>query len=361
MYLFFKVFFIYFILLLIPKTSKAEFVRLKDDQTESCSFQLFEARNIKHQCLVTTDESSPLEFWKNRLSFDFGKISEENFIYLKNTYSGWSSSQTTVSYDKNKSYQLIDFLPPLIQALNGHRFIPEETTLKNEDENFLKLVSSSPDELKKYLYMNCWGLVYEVLRAAKHAQAEPTIFMAQASLMLTQLRNNSDMLLTLQEPSEFPIPRSLSEPGDMILVMHKSSAGYEYLDHIAIAIDDGIYFEKAGTGEDVPIRIIDEATLVKIWPPGVFYYELRRPHQDASLPHPQEIFSLKSPEIREQFVTLEKILLNISDETSVTWDVEIKSLSSISWFHMIDISPLSRDDTEKARLIDNLYQPILIE
>ena len=361
MYLFFKVFFIYFILLLIPKTSKAEFVRLKDDQTESCSFQLFEARNIKHQCLITTDESSPLEFWKNRLSFDFGKISEENFIYLKNTYSGWSSSQTAVSYDKNKSYQLIDFLPPLIQALNGHRFIPEETTLKNEDENFLKLVSSSPDELKKYLYMNCWGLVYEVLRAAKHAQAEPAIFMAQASLMLTQLRNNSDTLLTLQEPSEFPIPRALSKPGDMILVMHKSSAGYEYLDHIAIAIDDGIYFEKAGTGEDVPIRIIDEETLVKIWPPGVFRYELRRLHQNASLPHPKEIFSLNSSAIQEQFFPLAELPLNMSDNTSITWDVESKNLSSISWFHLIDISPLSRDDTEKARLTDKLYQPLLIE
>ena len=255
----FKVFFVSCILLLIPKTSKAEFVRLKNDETKSCSFELSEARNIEHQCLVTTDETSPLKFWENRLSFDFGKISEQDFIYLKNTYSGWSKSQTAVSYDKNKSYQLIDFLPPLIQALDSHRFIPEETLLRSEAEDVGKLLSAS-DEVKKYLYMNCWGLVYEVLRAAQHSQVEPTIFMAQASLMLSQLRNNSDRLLTLREPFQFPIPNKLSKPGDIILVMHRSSAGYEYLDHIAIAIDDGLYFEKAGTGEDVPIRIIDEAT-----------------------------------------------------------------------------------------------------
>ena len=345
----------------MPKTAKAEFVLLKDDQIKSCSLQLSEARNIEHQCLITIDDSSPLEFWKNRLSFHFGKISEQEFIALKNIYSGWSQSQTAVNYDHNKFYQMIDFLPPLIQALNGHRFIPEETSLKSKDWDFRGLLSSSPHNLKKYLYMNCWGLVYEVLRAAKHSQTEPSIFMAQASVMLAQLRKNSNLLLSLQEPSEFPIPNALSKPGDIILVMHKSLAGYEYLDHIAIAIDDDIYFEKAGTGEDVPIRIIDEETLVKIWPPGVFRYELRRLNQSATLPHPQAIFSLNSPEIKKQFAPLAEIPLNISQNTSITWDIESKSLSSISWFHMIDLAPLSRDDTKKARLPDKLYQPLLID
>ena len=51
----------------------------------------------------------------------------------------------------------------------------------------------------------------------------------------------------------------------------------------------------------------------------------------------------------------------MSENTSITWDVESKNLSSISWFHMIDISPLSTDDTEKARLTDKLYQPLLID
>ena len=248
-----------------------------------------------------------------------------------------------------------------IQALNDHRFIPEVKTIKQQDENFVARLSTPETEFIKYLYMNCWGLVYEVLRAAKHSQAKPALFMAQGSLMLEQLRQNSELLLTLQEPVEFPIPGNLTRPGDIILVMHKSSAGYEYLDHIAIAIDDGIYFEKAGTGEDVPIRIIDEETLVKIWPPGVFRYELRRLHQNASLPHPKEIFSLNSSAIKEQFFPLAEIPLNMSEDTSITWDVESKNLSSISWFHMIDISPLLRDDAEKARLTDNLYQPILIE
>ncbi len=355
-----KILFVYGIFLLMPQTSQAEFVLLKNDQTQSCSLQLFEARKIPHQCQVTNDESSPLEVWKNRLSFHFGQISEQDFIFLKNTYSGWSQSQTSVNYEPNKSYQLLDFLPPLIQALNGHRFIPEETVQASQNSYLGKLLSSSQKNLKKYLYINCWGLVYEVLRAAINSQAQPSIFLAQGSVMLEQIRNNSYKLLALQEPSEFPIPGILTKPGDIILITHKSSAGYEYLDHTVIVIDDGVYFEKAGTGEDVPIRIIDRETLLRIWPPGVFRYELRRLHQNASLPHPEEIFSLDSSEIKLQFFPLVEIPLNMRKNTSITWDIESKSLSSISWFYMIDIS-LSRDNAGKARLPEKLYQPFLID
>lgn len=71
-----KVFFIYGIFLLIPKIALAEFAMLKSDRTSSCSLQLNEARNIPHQCQVTTDNSISLKVWQNRLSFHFGKLSE---------------------------------------------------------------------------------------------------------------------------------------------------------------------------------------------------------------------------------------------------------------------------------------------
>lgn len=109
MYSSFSVFCITLILLLLPKTAKAEFVKLRDDKTKSCSLKLTEAKKIPHQCLITTDQSSPLEFWENRISFDFGKISEQDFIFLKNTYSGWSNQQTSVSYDPNKPLSTCGF------------------------------------------------------------------------------------------------------------------------------------------------------------------------------------------------------------------------------------------------------------
>ena len=99
--------------------------------------------------------------------------------------------------------------------------------------------------------------------------------------------------------------------------------------------------------------------MLKIWQPGVFRYELRRLDHNALLPHPKEIFGLNSLEIKEQFSPLAKIPLNISKDTTITWDMESKSLSSISWFYAIDIAPLSLDDTGKARLTEKLYQPLL--
>ncbi len=349
MNLIFKVVIIYVVFLIIPKKSQAEFVKVREDETESCSLQLTQAKNIQHKCLVKIDNSNPLELWKNRLSFDFGKITKSDFIFLKNTYSGWSKSQTAVVYDPNRTYQLIDFLPPLIQALNGHRFIPEktQTTLNNQD------LSS----LEKYLYMNCWGLVYEVLRLAKHSPTEAVIFMAQGSVMLDRIRNNSEMLLSFQEPSEMARSNLSIQPGDVLLVLHKSLTGYEYLDHIAIAIDNGIYFEKAGTGKDVPIRLIDEVTLFKIWSVGVFSYELRRPHKNASLPHPQAIFSLDSLLNKPKLPPLIETSANMNRDTSITWDIETQDLSSVTWFGMMNISLLFKDDKGRSKLAEKFYYP----
>lgn len=364
-----KLFCLSFVLFLIPKTSKAEFVKLREDQIQPCKIKLSQAKKIPHQCQIITDKSSPLAVWQNRLDFNFGQISPADFDYLKKTYSQWSNSETAVVYSPNQSYQLSDFLPPLIQALNGHRFIPEATKFNQEDIALYQLLlsqdkqSSSCEQIscypKKSLYMNCWGVVYEILRLAQNAHAKPTIFMAQSSIMLNHLRDNSRQLMTWQKPADFLIANQFTRTGDIILISHQSQAGYEYLDHIAIAIDEGIYFEKAGIGEDVPIRIIDEATLQQTWHPEVFRYELRRLNDNAILPHPQEIFTLNSPKIKtEIFPSTEKLSDN-AQQTTVSWEIESQTLSSTAWFHLVEIYPLHKDDHSKAQLNQQLYQPIL--
>lgn len=354
MYFLLKLLLISGVLVLIPKPSLAEFVPLRKDQTKSCNLQLAEAENIPHNCQIITDTSNSLEVWQDRLSFHFGKISQSEFNQLKETYSGWSKSPSIVPYNPNRSYQLIDFLPTLIQALNSHRFIPESTIAKSQD----RYLKQFPSSKKKQLYMNCWGVVYEVLRAAINPQAQPAIFMAQGSQILKQLRDNSQQLLVLSEP-EFPLPPQSIKPGDVILITHTSSTGQEYLDHTAIAIADGIYFEKAGTGANVPIRIIDEATLLKIWIPGVFRYEVRRLKQDAKLPHSQKVFSLNSPVIEQEFSLLKELPLKIRNQTSIMWEEEEKNLATTSWFHLITTLPISSDITGKASLSPQLYQPLL--
>ena len=207
--------------------------------------------------------------------------------------------------------------------------------------------------------MNCWGVVYEILRLAKNAHAQPTIFMAQSSIILNHLRDNSKQLMTWQKPADFLIANQFMRAGDIILISHHTQASYEYLDHIAIAIDEGIYFEKAGIGEDVPIRIIDEETLKQIWHPEVFSYELRRLKDNAILPHPQEIFSLNSAKIKTKFFPFTEILSHNAQQTTILWEIEDNTLSSLAWFHVVEISPLQQDNSNKAQLRRQLYQPIL--
>ena len=331
--------FISVILAFTPKIAIAEFVKLREDKINDCSHQLSSIQNIPYQCKIITDQSNSLEVWQNRLIFQFGQISRSQFNRLKNIYSDGRKSKSALVYNPQKSYQLNDFLPPIIQALNNHRFIPE---VEHKHQN-------------KQLYMNCWGLVYEVLRAGTEERSQPVIFMGQGSLMLNQLRQNSYDLITINKPED-KIAKSLIQPGDILLIMHKSSSGYEYLDHVAIAIDEGIYFEKAGTGADVPIRIIDETTLRQIWQPGVFYYEVRRLKEDAVLPHPQEIFSLNATKIQQEFEQL-NIAPNISKTTTIMWEEE-EDLANSSLFHIVNPLLISVDNTGKAKLSPRLYQPL---
>ena len=351
---FFKSLLFISLFLLGSKPTQAEFVTLGEDKKESCPLKLTEASKIAHKCQVITDASNPLKVWQKRLSFQFGKLSEAEFNYLIDSYGGWSKSITAVTYNRDHNYQLIDFLPPIIQALDGHQFIPESTKLSNQITN----KDSFPVDIQQQLYMNCWGLVYEVLRMAQNSQVQPAIFMGQGSIMLDLLRHNSEQLMTFQEP-EAKISQSVTKPGDIILIMHRSSTGHEYLDHVAIAIDDGIYFEKAGTGAEVPIRIIDEKTIRKIWQPGVFYYEVRRPIPDTTFPRVQTAFSLKSPKIKQEFTQINKIPDSIADNTTVMWEEEAKKLQTSSFFAIINPLPTYIDILGKARLTPVLYKPII--
>ena len=350
-----KVVTIYVIFFVFPLATLAEFAPLKKDRRKTCNLQLSQAKRIPHQCQITTDTSSPLPVWQDRLSFHFGKLSYRDFLYLKDTYSGWSKSQSAIIYDPNKSYQLIDFLPPLIQAVNNHKFIPESTTVEPENRYLKHLTADN----KKQLYMNCWGVVYEVLRAAINVRAKPAIFMGQGSIVLKQLRNNSHHLLSLSEPQDFPIPNQFMQPGNIILITHTSSTREEYLDHVAIAIDDGIYFEKAGTGAEVPIRIIDEATLRKIWVEGVFQYEVRRLNLDAILPHPQKVFSPNAPTIKQELNLDSLIPLQTNQNTTVMWEKEENSITTVSWFHLINTLPISVDAMGITKLKPKTYQRFL--
>jgi hypothetical protein len=122
--------------------------------------------------------------------------------------------------------------------------------------------------------------VYEILRLRhRPARESPVIFMTEALPMLKLFRRISE-----------PVPR-LVQPGDVLLIFHRHD-DREYLDHTAIAVDQQVVFEKAGTGDTVPYRLIDLGTIRQIWNPQVFTYEWRRPMPSQPLQHPVAQFQI---------------------------------------------------------------------
>eukprot|EP00579_Thalassiosira_antarctica_P013003 CAMPEP_0201942902 /NCGR_PEP_ID=MMETSP0903-20130614/49942_1 /ASSEMBLY_ACC=CAM_ASM_000552 /TAXON_ID=420261 /ORGANISM="Thalassiosira antarctica, Strain CCMP982" /LENGTH=143 /DNA_ID=CAMNT_0048485421 /DNA_START=83 /DNA_END=511 /DNA_ORIENTATION=- len=58
------------------------------------------------------------------LSLDahFGTLSEATFTKLQNKYCAWSDTKSKVKWDEKQEYTLLDFLPPIMQAVSGKYF-----------------------------------------------------------------------------------------------------------------------------------------------------------------------------------------------------------------------------------------------
>lgn len=71
--------------------AQAEFKKLSTSHQESCSISLAEAESLglMPDCIAIFSEDPPLDFWKSRLTFNLGLLTEEQFIALHSRYSGW--------------------------------------------------------------------------------------------------------------------------------------------------------------------------------------------------------------------------------------------------------------------------------
>jgi hypothetical protein len=247
--------------------AQAAFQKTPVSHLEFCALRLSHAPDIPHQCLKYIDKSVQWPFWQTSLGLQFGKLSRTQWQTLYQHYGSWHHHHTP--YDPSRHYDLLDFLPPVIQALDRHRFISETRSLSHRSE--------------RQLVTNCWGTTYEILRLSQRSTSEsPVLFVTEAQPMLNLLRKISTPVNTAVQP------------GDVLLVYHRHG-NQEYLDHTAIAIDRQIVFEKAGTGDTVPYRLIDLGTVRQIWNPQVFTYEWRRPILGQRLPHPLQQFRVRDP------------------------------------------------------------------
>jgi hypothetical protein len=239
---------------------------------------------------VAYDAGKAASFPGFALSLDakFGELDEPSFNALQKAYCAWSETKSRVKWQAGRKYRLIDFLPPLLQAVSGLHFRSSRTKQKG----LPSFLGGPDDKVKRYadqevlLTTNCWGFAWEVLFQADNADtsamtistADPTSawreFTGPGFDLIQSSRTQPQLL-----KDSYTRNRKL-KGGDVLLVWHQnpSTASGEdlYLDHVATVIDDDVYFEKSGSGDRVPFRVSTWDMLVANFPPSVFFWEWRR-------------------------------------------------------------------------------------
>ncbi len=289
------------------KPALGAFRRMPITAKKQCNLTLSSASGIPHTCWQLQNLEASLPVWQSALTFEFGRLSRSQWQHLNQTYGRWQKRRLT-PYDAQRHYTLMDFMPPLMQALNLHQFHAEQVTLPPPLVNVAEQTSIAS------VIANCWGTVYEILRAAQSHHTDFYTFMVGREQVGAWLQQGTA-----------PV-RGRTQPGDVLLIKHQLG-DRTYLDHVALMVDDQIFFEKAGTGDNTPYRLVDLETLKQSWRPDIFTFEVRRPVSGQPLQSPLERFGLHSSEPLEQFPALANVSRALAAQFSVVWFHEQESLS----------------------------------
>lgn len=196
----------------------------------------------------------------SRIHIEFGKVTEAHYKLLMERYGG----QNLVPFDPEKNYDLVDFLPPKIQALVNRWLITSWTPDANIPEEMMdpRDVGFEPVPVAN-IDMNCWAASYEVLRDFKlpfaKQKAQIGMFLnARASHFFSNSNAFFQNLGTLKSNQLSPKKSTLEQRNQNRKLMDVLSLIYENQlgpAHTALWIDEDLYFEKTNSGSEDPFRL----------------------------------------------------------------------------------------------------------
>jgi hypothetical protein len=191
----------------------------------------------------------------------FGPITETQYSKLKSRYGGLSR----VPFNAAKSdWLLSDFLPPLIQALDGHRFVEENLPVPDWiPQSFVQQNRLDPT---LFLQTNCFATAYEVARSIL-AQETPFNFTAfflgdvSMSSFFHEKFTASNVEIgnkSFFEGSGFELRNRGRQFGDFVEFNNPMSL------HAAVWIDNDLYFEKVDTASSAPYRLVTFSDMIQV-------------------------------------------------------------------------------------------------
>jgi hypothetical protein len=164
----------------------------------------------------------------------FGKLTEAQFKRLTDYF----KKSEPLAFDARKSYGLADFLPAKMQALLHKRL--ENKVRKSADLDNVELFYKNYGEV--YSTINCWGTAWEMVR---DPSAGTPLVAFMSGRRYTQLIIQSASDLVKPQDGRF---------GDMLLLL-TSDGDEKKMQHAAVYIGYGYYFERTDSGSAMFFRI----------------------------------------------------------------------------------------------------------
>lgn len=179
----------------------------------------------------------------------FGKLTQGQFDAIHKELGGRSQ----VAFDPARAYALVDFLPPVVQALvHKDLEIPEPVTLEGTEKiGAEEYYYPRESDHRVGLTVNCHAAAYEALRAYQGAQGEVAIFYADMVRMddITHDPAKFDVLHDVKADKARELLSLGLKPGD--LVQFHQDNGFPRastnLLHSAVYVGGGLFFEKPNT------------------------------------------------------------------------------------------------------------------
>ena len=187
----------------------------------------------------------------------FEPLTHDQYKLLMTHYGG----QEFVPYEPDRIYQLIDFLPPKMQAYVNRWLIPTQQRDQRIPLDWQHPFLEGP--VSTSVAMNCWTMAYEILREWGKPWSSSEGKLAYFGPLDAEkiMTRNEKAILSKEslpredwEKSKVTTRNKGRKPGDLLEIETKYSTFGPA--HVALWIDDDLYFEKTNIGSDQPIRLV---------------------------------------------------------------------------------------------------------
>ncbi|WP_413575225.1 hypothetical protein ACLVWU_13070 [Bdellovibrio sp. HCB290] len=215
-------------------------------------------------------------------NFKLGQLSSVQFQTLKDFYRLPLNPQATwLEYNPQRSYELIDFLPPKMQAPLGKTFESSETV------NWLKPLNGA-DATEYWISTNCWSTAYDLLSSMSDPFTSH-LFMDPNDVYVAEIMRHTS--------GSYEVRESEVKPYDYVLYMVKNQQGQWGLDHVAVHIGLGLVYEKTGnTGglDYYEIRPLKNVSANRIGMNTGTELKIEHRRLKQELPHPYKAWGAKA-------------------------------------------------------------------